>query len=150
MAYVSPTPLRAAQPGDSDNDLLKKLLNLWAAIANGDLTLATSAEATIGNVNVTPVVGTSVARTAHTTGLTASQTLVAANSNRAFLLIDNRSGDTMYYRYGADAATASVGGYDVRVPNGSQVVENGWDGAITFICGGSATTPGVNVSDVSL
>ncbi len=150
MPLDLPTPVRAASDGDSDNVLLKKILNLWAAMAQGDVTLATSAEATIGSVNVTPVVGTSVARTAHTTGLTASQTLVAANANRAFLLIDNRSGDTMYYRYGSEAATASVGGYDVRIPNGSQVFENGWDGAVTFICGGSATTPGVHVSDVSL
>lgn len=150
MAYVSPTPLRGPSDGDSDNILLRKLLALFAAAANGDITLATSAEATIGSVNVTPVVGTSVARTAHTTGLTASQTLVAANASRAFLLIDNRSGDTLYYRYGSDAATASPGGYDVRVPNGSQVFENGWDGQITFICGASATTPGVSVSDASL
>lgn len=138
MSYSSATPLRAGQAGDSDNTLLQKLLNVIAAAVTGEVSLAT-----------TGAKGLSADSNGITSGLTASQTLVAANAAREFLVIDNRTGADLFYRYGTADATTSAGGYSVRIPNGSSMIEGNWRGAITFICGAGAAGQGVNVCDVS-
>lgn len=138
MSFTSAVPLRAAQSGDTDNILLQKLLNVIAATVTGEASIATSGTK-----------GLTATSAGITSGLTASQTLVAANPDREFLIIDNRTGADLFYRYGTDAATTSAGGYSVRVPNGSSMIEGNWRGAITFICGAGAAGQGVNVCDVS-
>lgn len=138
MSYSSVSPLRAGQPGDSDNILLQKLLNVIAATVTGEVSLAT-----------TGAKGLSASSTGITSGLTSSQTLTAANPDREYLVIDNRTGADLFYRYGTDAATTAAGGYSFRIPNGSAAIEGNWRGAITFICGSGAAGQGVNVCDVS-
>lgn len=139
MATPTAKQLTATR-GDTDNNILGKILYALGAVIRGEWGML---------VRSSGVKGATVARQAITTGLTASQTLVTANEAREFLLIDNRTGDALYYRYGSAAATTSVGGYDVRVPAGAAAIESNWTGQITFICGATATTPGVSVSDVS-
>lgn len=145
MAYTSVTGVPPPQRNDGAQWLLYKICwAIWGVI-NGDFGVLVR-----GTVEVESEKGATITRTGYTSGLTASQTLLAANANRIYVVIDNRTGVDLFYRYGGTATTA-VGGYDVRIPAGSPpVTDDGYAGAITFICGAGAAATGVNVTEVAV
>lgn len=139
---LTPFPLLDNTDGDSVWNLAAKQLRILSAVVRGDVGFLVR-----GNVNTAPVVPTTSTNTGFTSGLTASQTLLAAAARKQFTVF-NGTGQILYYNRGAAAATIVAGGYSVAIPAaGSYTDISGWQGEVTFICGATATGS-VNVSEV--
>ena len=145
MPYVSVSKVQGPFQQDNSQSLLYKICWVLWGVASGDFGFLVR-----GNVTSTSAKGATITRFGFTSGLTSSQTLLASNISRLSFFVDNRTGVDLYYRYGGGACSTAVGGYDVRIPAGTPaVVDDGYTGAVTFICDAGATATGVNVTEVA-
>lgn len=144
MAYSLPTGLGGPRPDEHPQPLLYKIAAYLAGVISGSVGFLVR-----GTVSTTGEVADTVTRSGFTSGLTASQTLLAANANRLYFTVDNRTGKDVFLRKGSAAATTAVGGYDLRIPSGFSVSDDSWLGQVTFICDTGAAATGVNVSESS-
>jgi hypothetical protein len=144
MAWSIPGGISGPYKNDAAQPLLYKIACYLAGAITGEFGLLVR-----GNVSTEGASAASSVVTGFTSGLTASQQLLAANTNRLFFTVDNRTGVDLYYKYGLAAATTAVGGYDIRVPAGFSVSEESWKGPVQFICAAGAAATGVNVTDVT-
>ena len=144
MAYTTSLPLQGPFQNDESQRLLFKIARYLAAVITGEVGFLVR-----GAVTTSSTKGTTVTRAGFTTGLTANQTLLAANTTRVYFIVDNRTGVDVYYRYGSAACTTAVGGYDVHILPGGGVIDDGFAGQVTFICAASAAATGVTVTEVA-
>lgn len=92
MAITIPTPLRAAENFDSEKDLLAKLLNITAAVAQGDIRL--------GSAKQTSTVPSSAAI------LTVAGSVTTTAGKIAY--IQNLGTNPLFVKRGAGASTTSA------------------------------------------
>jgi len=144
MSYTFPGGLGGPRPDEHLQPLTYKVAAYLAGVISGSVGFLVR-----GTVATTSPTGDVVTRTGFTSGLTASQTLLAANTDRLYFTVDNRTGKDVFLRKGSANATTAVGGYDIRVPSGFSVSDDSWTGQVTFICDTGAAATGVNVSEVS-
>ena len=144
MSYSLPGGLGGPRPDEHPQPLLYKIAAYLAGVISGSVGFLVR-----GSVSTVGEAADTVSRTGFTVSLETSQTLLAANANRLYFTVDNRTGKDVFLFKGSSACTTAVGGYDLRVPAGFSVTDDSWTGQVTFICAAGAAATGVNVHESS-
>jgi hypothetical protein len=104
MPITIPTPLQAAQHGDSDNILLRKILNLWGAIAQGQIGLTVDGVTVDGSSFSTDPSQVSSAPS-NFAPITVAADVVLASGDQLF--IQNLGTNPLFVKRGTGASSSS-------------------------------------------